>query len=139
MIDTILDEAWASGEITLETLSADKAAQTQAGGFRHRREGLSVRLADDLAAGLPVPNKRVGPDARAVSPRRARLVRQRRKMAEISHVAFTRALVADDLDIYLNAMHREIRRYKRCEASPWRRLASRVKVIATQVLARFRL
>lgn len=115
MIDKVLDAGASDGEITLIPMSAADAVQSQAGGFRHRREGLALRLADDQSAGLSVPRKRVAPDAHAVSERRAKLLRQRRRMAKLSHVAFEEALSLGELGHYTRAMSKEIRRYKSLE------------------------
>lgn len=117
-IDDIFDRGIERGEIDIFGASVDDVVQSQAGGFRHRREGLAVRLADDIAAGLSVPKKRVSPeDAVSVSARRARLIRQRRLMARLSHRAFATALRHDDLDIYLAAYRAEAAKYRRIDLS----------------------
>jgi len=127
MLDDILEAGSASGEITLFSLSDADAVQSQAGGFRHRREGLALRLADDQAAGLSVPRKRVDPNPHAVSDHRANLLRQRRRMAKISQVAFERARVSGSLRDYTRVMTREIRRYKRLEKPFLTRVIIRAK------------
>src|SRR3546814_7674859 len=58
-IDQLLSEGARSGEILLEDINADLMAQSQGGNFRHRWDGLSVRLADDLRQGKAVPRKRI--------------------------------------------------------------------------------
>ena len=114
-----LDEVFAgaanAGEITVYEVSANEAAASQAGGFRHRRDGLAIRLADDIAAGLSVPVKRVAPNARAVDKRRADLFRQRRRIAKISQELFSDAVVRKDLGAYLKGLRRETNRYERLE------------------------
>lgn len=133
MIDGILLQGAAQGELELEPITAAEAVATQAGGFRHRRDGLAVRLADDLARGLPVPVKRVPPEGRAGGRRRARLVRHRRVMAELSHSAFALALAHDDLAGFLAVMQRQARRYRRYEAGPVRRAGRRLRGCAARV------
>jgi coenzyme F420 hydrogenase subunit beta len=134
VIDRLFDEGHAAGEIeVLEATPADVAA-SQAGGFRHRREGLAVRLADDSVAGMSVPKKRVAPDRSAVTPRRAALIRQRRRMAAGSHGAFSRAVAAGDLRLYLSEQRREISRYRRVEMTAPRRLFLWTKRAARSVL-----
>lgn len=122
MIDGLFDEGADGHRIDVYPLSAGEAFASQAGGFRNRREGLSLRLADDSAAGLSVPRKRVLPDGNAVDSRRARLLRQRRRMAALSHASFNDAMAAGDLDIYLRRQRREMGRYRRIENGPARRL-----------------
>lgn len=120
-VDQIMQEGLRSGAITLFPLDPNDAVRSQAGGFRHRREGLSVRLADDIHAGLSVPRKRVSPDVNAVSRRRAELIRQRRRMAAGSHRAFEEACEMDDLDRFLSWMQSQTRRYARIESTLPRR------------------
>ncbi len=133
LIDGLFEEGALSGQITVLPLTPEEAAQSQAGAFRHRREGLSLRLADDAELGLSVPRKRVAPDALAVAPRRAALLRQRRKMSALSHVAFREALESGDLRVYLRAMRREIRAYERLETSLLVRVLLRTKRFAVLV------
>lgn len=115
------------GELELFGLTPDEAADSQAGGFRHRREGLAIRLADDKAAGLSVPRKRVEPSTEVVSSKRARLIRQRRLMAKRSHGLFLDAKAAGDLSLFLRPISKEIRRYRRLSIPLSRRLLSLVK------------
>ena len=115
-IDRILEDGATSGAIELETISVDEAAQSQAGGLRHRRDGLAVRLADDLRAGLSVPRKRVAPSATAAAGRAA-LIRQRRDMSRLSLELFAEARRRHDLDAYLRPMGAAILAYRRLELS----------------------
>ena len=108
VIDEILREA---DDIWLEQVSAQEVAETQAGNFRHRRVGLSVRLQDDLDAGLSVPVKRVPPNVDGVDEKRLRLIRLRRVISDRSHVAFDRARAANDLNVFLEAMQPLIDKY----------------------------
>jgi coenzyme F420 hydrogenase subunit beta len=101
LLDAILKEGAARGDLMLEPLSADLAAMSQAGNYRHRWDGLSVRLADDNAAGRWSPRKRVAPGSCPVSPSRARIVRLRRHLAELSHRAFQEAKKLNSLDHFL--------------------------------------
>lgn len=133
-IDALFRDAAESGELHLFEESADRVADSQAGGFRHRREGLAVRLADDLKAGLSVPRKRVAPTESAVSERRAALIRQRRKMAHESHSVFEQALEADDLSLYLRHYLREAARYRRIELKVHQRIVQRLKRAARRTV-----
>ena len=127
-LDAIFDEGRRSGSLEIFEADADDVVESQAGGFRQRREALSVRLADDTALGLSVPRKRVSPTVDpGLSPRRVALIRQRRRMAESSHAAFARARAAGDLDLYLTHERAEIRAYRRLDLSFARRAVLRVK------------
>lgn len=115
--DQILAGGVEAGAIRLQSLTADRAAQSQAGNFRHRRDGLRVRLADDLAAGLSVPRKRVEPSYDGVSAQRVALIRQRRAMSELSLRTFARAREAGRLTEYTRPMRAAIARYRRIESA----------------------
>lgn len=135
IIDEIFDAGTAERAITVFDASADEVAASQAGGFRHRREGLAVRLADDIAAGLSVPSKRVSPTAAAEVPqKRAKLIRQRRKMAARSHESFIDALKNDDLSIYLREHQREAARYRRLDVPLPRRFVQNIKRAGRKIL-----
>lgn len=134
-LDAIFDEGVARGEIVAERLSADEVAESQAGNFRHRRDGLAVRLADDLDAGLSVPRKRVEPGRDHVTERRTRLIRQRRAMSALSLEAFAKARENGDLDLYLRPMRRAIGAYRRIEHPLLRRIYLRTKRALKVLLA----
>ncbi|MDY0910392.1 Coenzyme F420 hydrogenase/dehydrogenase, beta subunit C-terminal domain [Microbacterium sp. CFBP9034] len=110
-IRALFDAARERGEITIDELTADDAARSQGGNFRHRRVGLRVRLADDIKAGLSVPRKRVEPGYDGVPRKRLALIRQRRKMSALSLETFARARDAGRLSVYTTPMRRAIRRY----------------------------
>ena len=103
-IDGILRAGRASGAIMLDDLSVDSVAATQGGNFRHRRDGLAIRLHDDLEAGLWTPRKRVQPDANAVSEERRGLIRKRRDLSRISHQLFLKAREVNSLQVYMDGM-----------------------------------
>lgn len=135
LIDRLFEQGSAAGEIEVLQASPGDVAQSQAGGFRHRRAGLAVRLADDRAAGLSIPQKRVAPEAASmVTGRRASLVRQRRRMAASSHETFARAVREGNLRVYLRAQRHEIARYQRLEHSLAKRFVLRAKHAARRTL-----
>lgn len=114
-IDLIFDKGREQGTIDIEDISLDSAAQSQAGNFRHRRAGLALRLSDDLEAGLSVPHKRVEPSQDHVTPKRAAIIRQRRRMSRMSLEVFADAREQGRLDLYLSAMSAEIARYRKLD------------------------
>lgn len=116
IVDEILEEAAKHEKIDLETISKEDAIRSQAGGFRHRREGLALRLADDLERGLSVPKKRVKPNKKSVPFLRRQLLRKRREMAALSHELFWEAKRKNDLQLYLDGMQRQIRTYNRLDS-----------------------
>lgn len=128
-IDSIIRKGIERGILTGEEVDIQVPIQSQLGNFRHRREGLAIRLADDIAEGLSVPRKRVDPDKSAVGYRRRQLIRQRRKMSKISIASFKEAVARDDLSIYLGQMSSEIQKYKRIQSvsvNYWRQRIQRL-------------
>lgn len=101
LLEAILDEGVAAKAIVLEPLTPARAAASQDGNYRHRWDGLSVRLADDREAARWAPRKRIAPGSRAVSPVRRRIVRLRRELAAASHSAFRDAKAAGSLELFM--------------------------------------
>ncbi|MFB2580909.1 Coenzyme F420 hydrogenase/dehydrogenase, beta subunit C-terminal domain [Herbiconiux sp. P15] len=112
VIDSILAEGAASKAVGLDVLDTDSVAKTQGGNFRHRREGLAVRLADDDAAGKWHPTKRVAPKYSHVTDDRVDIIRKRRSLSAKSHGMFAAAKEADELDVYLDAIRPLIADYQ---------------------------
>ena len=82
---TLLSAAAAAGRLTLTALAAPEIVRSQAASFRHRREGLALRLHDADQRGAWRPAKRIAPGTAGVSRRRAQLYRLRARLAARSH------------------------------------------------------
>jgi hypothetical protein len=110
-LQPLLDDGLARGTITIEPITVADAAQSQAGNFRHRREGLSLRLEDALARGEKVPRKRVRPGSVKLPALRQAIVRKRQEMAAASHVLYLEAKdrAEADLSSFFLAMERYVR------------------------------
>jgi coenzyme F420-reducing hydrogenase beta subunit len=81
----IVSEAIGEGRLGLERVDADFIVETQAAGFRHRREGLAYRLT--WRRGGVRPRKRVAPAAGGLPLRRRAVYRMRAWIARWSHRA----------------------------------------------------
>ncbi len=103
-IDDLIAEGARLGEIRWEPLSADELCQSQAANFRHRRDGLSLRLADAHRMGQRVPVKRVAPGSVRLPPFRQQIVRLRQQTASTSHGAFADARKAGELERFMTQM-----------------------------------
>lgn len=104
VVSKILQEGRSDSRIFLEESSANEIASSQDGNFRHRREGLALRLADDDEATRPRPKKRVDASASALNQKRKAIVRLRREMGNISHQLFFEAKTGGSLSIYTDGM-----------------------------------
>jgi coenzyme F420-reducing hydrogenase beta subunit len=84
----MIEQARAEGRLALDHTTSAIIVQTQAAGFRHRRQGLAYRLTWRKKGLRPV--KRVGPDA-ALPLRRKAIYRLRRLITRGSHRIFALA------------------------------------------------
>jgi coenzyme F420-reducing hydrogenase beta subunit len=83
LIQRLINEARAEGRLGLEPVDADFVADTQAAGFRQRREGLAYRLTWARRGIRPI--KRVAPSAAGIGWRRKLVYRTRAAISRGSH------------------------------------------------------
>ncbi|MBF5027124.1 Coenzyme F420 hydrogenase/dehydrogenase, beta subunit C-terminal domain [Planobacterium oryzisoli] len=100
----ILSDSLGQDTIFLESITAEEAASAQAGGLRHRRDGLSRRLMKKEKRGIWVPTKRVKPNEFEITFKRKLVYDLREKIAKKSHVAFVKALEKNDLKVFHKIM-----------------------------------
>ena len=103
-IGKMLRDGVQSGEITLDVLDEADIVKSQAGNYRHRWDGLSVRLQDARRKNQWVPAKRIKPGERSVPMIRKAIVRLRQKIAARSHTEFLEAKRRNDLAYFNKAM-----------------------------------
>ncbi len=108
----MIEDGATTGSVSLDVLTPAAAAKSQAGNYRHRRDGLQVRLADDVAAGLGAPLKRVEPSYKGSTLIRRALIRQRRLLSRLSLEAFAEARARGDFSLYARPMALAILRYR---------------------------
>lgn len=111
----VIDQAKAEGRIKLTEISADEATDSQSGGFRQRREGLSYRLAKLSANGIAGPIKRVNEGDFKISRLRRKVYDQRMQVAVRSRELFRAALDEDSFAIYSDGMKPLLKRLRRLE------------------------
>lgn len=92
----LLTEAQSAGRLYLENLSTDEVAASQAGGLRHRRDGLAYRLWMVDQSGHWRPQKRVKPSRRKLPPAMRRIYAARYALGQASHDAWRSAILAGD-------------------------------------------
>ncbi|MDJ1009703.1 MAG: Coenzyme F420 hydrogenase/dehydrogenase, beta subunit C-terminal domain [Paracoccaceae bacterium] len=86
LLRDLLLQARAAGRLHLDELSADDVAASQAGGLRHRRDGLAYRLWLTDRTGAWRPRKRVSPNRRHLAPSMRRVHAARYALGQASHV-----------------------------------------------------
>lgn len=101
-IEDIVHHAIADGRLSLSPITADDAAKSQDAGLRHRRLGLSVRLARAARQKRWAPPKRVQPGR--LRRRQSLVYILREIMAERSHHAFQEALAAGRFGVFMRRM-----------------------------------
>ncbi len=104
----IFSDAMKSGAIDGDLLTQDEVIATQAGNFRHRRDGLAYRLHLSKRRGRAVPKKRVSPSRSHLSLARKMIVRLREAMAQRSHSAYLEAQEQNDMGLFYKVMGRYI-------------------------------
>lgn len=108
----LISEGIREGQLTLTRQTADKVYESQAGNYRHRQEGLAVRVAESESCGEWHPPKRIEADSFQVSAERARIYKLRGEVAALSHEAFREAKEKSSfLHFYLKMLPLEVRYY----------------------------
>ena len=113
--EAIFEEGQLSNEIHTEELSLNEVIQTQFGGLSHRQQGLAVRVKDDRSNGEKYPSKRVDPDKVNLPFWRVELLRQRRKMSQMSSEVFYEAKQRNSLAYFEVKMTGEMAVYSYIE------------------------
>lgn len=101
-----------SKEVTLESITADDVYQSQAGGFRHRREGLAYRLYLLKDSDNYVPMKRVEPSD-ALPRKRKHIIAYRETLRSKSFESFEAAQAADDFEVFNEQMAPYLKEYRK--------------------------
>jgi coenzyme F420 hydrogenase subunit beta len=112
IIHDLLKSAADSDRIMLEEISDAEAANSQSGGFRQRREGLSHRLQRELAKGRWVPRKRVSPGQFALNAARKRIYDGRSEITLKSRQLFREALRVKDFELYTSGIRPLLRKVR---------------------------
>lgn len=133
VLQSLVEEEMMKGTLVLDRLSPDSVALSQAGGLRHRRDGLAYRLYRAAERGEWYPPKRVQPSVSHLSEERKQLYDLRIAIAAKSHLAFKRALDADDFSVFVQEMDPVVRQYIRiARPSVWQRMKNRFQFMITR-------
>lgn len=116
-IRALLENARDSEEIELRDADESEFVTSQAANYRHRHDGLSVRLAVADEAHVWRPLKRIAADANSVSPGRREVMRLRTQLAELSHVAHQKARKDNSLQDFFREMRLPVLAYYKASKS----------------------
>ena len=109
-LSAIIEQGVAEGKLEMVTATADQVYRSQEAGFRHRREGLAVRIYDRKKENIWVPVKRYN---EIVSDGlRKKIFRKRSRMTRMSYLAFNNAKTRGRFSYFESVMQKEIRQYK---------------------------
>lgn len=100
LINDLFLQAKGDENIFLEEISIGKIYESQAGNYRHRREGLSIRVAEYKKLKKWQPEKRFSGKDYKVSGVRKKLYLHRLKMSIMSHEAFFEAKTKNNIFIF---------------------------------------
>lgn len=133
-VAAILQEGEQRGDIVLFESDADEFVASQGGNYRHRREGLQVRLADRKRAGQPAPKKREFDAQHRPGMFRKFVYRCRAELGDLSHVAFGKAVERGDYAVFRAGMKPALMRYRLSSAlSSGRVLAQAMSFVARRI------
>lgn len=121
-------------ELVLHDSDSAEVYQSQAGGFRHRRQGLACRLYVHEQRVEWTPTKRVRPSLDGISDQRQKTYMMRTVLKNESFVAFRRAVRANDFNEFKKHMKPIERSYCRVSVSPMKRVIRACKRIVKCVL-----
>ena len=93
-----------SNSILLHNLTAEEVINSQEGGFRHRREGLSFRIAKKEKSKTWYPKKRIFANEFKITKKRKAIYSLREIIAKQSHLSSLNALNNNDITIFLHEM-----------------------------------
>lgn len=99
VVQQLITDAIQNGRLHLQRVNADFVKQTQAAGFRQRREGMAYRLSWN-SLGVQ-PQKRLPPDAHSPTKGRKRIYRMRYWISAGSHLFFHLARKANRPQVYI--------------------------------------
>lgn len=121
-------------ELVLHDSDAAEVYQSQAGGFRHRRQGLAYRLYMHQKRGEWTPTKRVKPSLDGISEQRQKTYAMRTTLKNESFAAYREAVAANDFNVFKKHMEPVVEEYARVGMSFKKRVLHTVKRLAKKVL-----
>ena len=121
-------------ELMLHDSNSDEVYQSQAGGFRHRRQGLAYRLYVHEKRGEWTPTKRVKPSLEGISEQRQHIYAMRTTLKNESFVAFREAVRSGNFDVFIKHMRVFVRQYRRINVPFQKRVIRKFKAIVKRCM-----
>lgn len=121
-------------ELVLHDSDPDEVYQSQAGGFRHRRQGLAYRLHVHKERGEWTPTKRVKPSLDGISEQRRQVYAMRTILKNQSFPAFREAVAANDFTVFNRHMKPVERQYGLIGVTLRKRILGKGKRIVKKLL-----
>ena len=112
-LNKLLTKAAEEGRLHLDPIAVEKVVASQAGGFRHRRDGLAYRLFLEDQAGRWHPTKRVAPSDKHLNAKLREIYTLRYELGQTSHAAFVAAKTKNNFGLFVQAMKPLTTRYDR--------------------------
>jgi len=113
----LLNKASNDERVMLTEITAQEAGDSQIGGFRHRREGLSLRILQKEKNKEWYPKKRVQPGEFELSKKRKKIYNLREEIANKSHQEFYNSLVNNNLSSFKQGMKPLMAKYTKLNKS----------------------
>jgi len=133
-IGCLLHEAAEQDKISLEHLDPQRVVESQAGGYRHRREGLAYRLAMCDKQKIWRPQKRVLPSVTHLTKKRQKIYALRSQMVKSSSEAFRVALQQNRFNHFVESMTPLINEYDKLYKPPvWKRVYLFTRCVLSKV------
>lgn len=111
----LLKNAKEDRRVELIKITKDEAINSQTGGYKQRREGLSYRLDRELKKGKWVPEKRIKVNEFSLTTARKKIYDERSKITELSRELFKKALTEDNYELYNNEIAKITKKLRRNE------------------------
>lgn len=99
-LESVLLDGCKDHKITLFNETKNNIIKSQAGGFRHRRDGLAYRLFLKTKRGDWAPKKRIRPESNRTSFKRKLIYRYRILLVKKSFIEFEKAILLDSFNFF---------------------------------------
>lgn len=110
-IQNLLANAVTHNEVVLRDASKADFVKSQAANYRHRHDGLQIRLKNKDAISEWHPNKRISYSNQSHTTKRRMMIESREEIARLSHDIFHLAKSREDLNILYSGMRLDIIKY----------------------------